>query len=201
MEVATGSERDDGLRVGFVGAGSVAAIRRLADDGAARGVNVLDAPISGTDESILAGRLTVLVGGDPDALERAEPAVRTYSSTVVGTGAVGSATTAKLINNLLFAAHVQTAGAAVELGRSLGLDQAGLLAALTVCSGHSFALGVLAQLGDTAVFAERAAPYLHKDVAVVARVAGELGLDTGLLGDVVATGPFQLTSTDSIPTP
>lgn len=180
---------------------SVSTIRRLAGDAAARGVTVLDAPISGTDESILAGRLTVLAGGDPAALERAEPALRTYSSTVVDTGDVGSATTVKLVNNLLFAAHVQTAGAAVELGRSLGLDQAGLLAALTVCSGNSFALGVLAQLGDTAVFAERAAPYLRKDVAVVEQVAGELGLDTGLLGDVVRTGPFRLTSTESVPAP
>jgi hypothetical protein len=43
-----------------------------------------------------------------------------------------------------------------------------------------------------------AAPYLRKDVAVVERVAGELGLNTGLLGDIVRSGRFALTGPDPV---
>jgi len=177
---------------------SVGAIERLAADAGARGVAVLDAPISGTDQSIRAGQLTVLVGGDPGPREQAEPALRAYCATIAATGAVGSATKVKLVNNLLFAAHAQTAGAAVRLGRDLGLEPGELLAALTACSASSFALSMLRQVGDADRFAAAAAPCLRKDVAVVERVAGELGLNTGLLGDIVRSGPFALTGPDPV---
>jgi 3-hydroxyisobutyrate dehydrogenase-like beta-hydroxyacid dehydrogenase len=172
---------------------SVAEVTGLAAAGAARGVELLDAPVSGTAKAILAGQLTVLVGGDPAARERAEPALRAYSSTIVPTGGVGTATKVKLVNNLLFAAHVQTAGEAVRLGESLGIEPGDLLAALANCSGNSFALDVMRQRGDPGQFAEGVAHFMRKDVAMVERLARELGLDTGLLGDVVRDGPFALT--------
>jgi 3-hydroxyisobutyrate dehydrogenase-like beta-hydroxyacid dehydrogenase len=177
---------------------SVGAIARLAADASTRGVAVLDAPVSGTDRSILAGQLTVLAGGDPAAREQAEPALLAYSAIIVATGGVGSATKVKLVNNLLFAAHTQTGGAAVRLGRDLGIEPGELLAALTACSASSFALSMLREVGDVDRFAAAAAPYLRKDVALVERVAGELGLDTGLLGDIVRAGPFAMTGPDPV---
>jgi 3-hydroxyisobutyrate dehydrogenase-like beta-hydroxyacid dehydrogenase len=178
---------------------SVGVIERLAATAKAKGVTVLDAPISGTDRSILEGRLTVLAGGPSVAREQAEPALRSYSATIVPTGEAGSATKVKLINNLLFAAHAQTAGAAVRLGETLGIEPGDLLAALTLCSADSFAVGMLRQVGDADRFAAAAAPYMRKDVAVIEQVAGELGLDTGLLGTVVRTGPFTLTGPEPVP--
>jgi 3-hydroxyisobutyrate dehydrogenase-like beta-hydroxyacid dehydrogenase len=178
---------------------SITAIRRLATAASTRGVAVLDTPISGTGQSIAAGQLTVLAGGPPAALEQAEPALRVYCATIVATGDVGSATKVKLVNNLLFAAHVQTAGAALRLGEELGIQPDALLAALSACSGSSFALDILRQVGDTDRFTAAAAPYLRKDVAVAERVAGDLGLDTGLLGTVVRSGPFALIEPESVP--
>jgi 3-hydroxyisobutyrate dehydrogenase-like beta-hydroxyacid dehydrogenase len=172
---------------------SVEGLTGLATAGAVRGVEFLDAPVSGTAQAILAGQLTVLVGGDPGARERAEPALRAYSSSIVPTGGVGTATKVKLVNNLLFAAHVQTAGAAVRLGESLGIEPGDLLAALAKCSGNSFALDVMRQRGDPGQFAEGVAHFMRKDVAVVERLASELGLATGVLGAVVRGGPFALT--------
>lgn len=172
---------------------SVAGVTGLADAGAARGVRVLDAPVSGTAQAILAGQLTVLVGGDPAARTRAWPALRAYSSTIVSTGDVGTATMVKLLNNLLFAAHVQTAGAAVELGEALGIKPGGLLAALAACSGNSVALSALRERGDAGTFAEGVTRYLRKDVAVAERLVSELGVGTGLLGAIVRDGPFELT--------
>jgi len=171
---------------------SVARVTGLAAAGAARGVEFLDAPVSGTAEAILAGRLTVLVGGERAARERAEPTLRAYGSPVIPTGGVGTATTVKLVNNLLFAAHVQTAGAAAELAAALGIEPGRLLTAVAACSGNSFALSLLGQSGDVGQFAERVAPYLRKGVAVAERVTAELGIGTGLLGQVVHDGPFPL---------
>ena len=172
---------------------SVATVEKLAADGRPLGVAVLDAPVSGTSQSILAGRLTVLVGGEAPARERAVPALRTYSAAVIPTGDIGSATKIKLVNNLLYAANTQTVGAAVELGEALGIRPGELLAALTACSSSSFALGILRELGDGGEFVRVAAPYLRKDVAVAERLAADLGVSTGVLGTVVHSGPFNIT--------
>lgn len=179
---------------------SAAGIEALADAGAARDVRVLDAPVSGTSQSILAGQLTVLVGGDPAARRRAEPALRAYCSTVIPTGgAPGTATKVKLVNNLLFAAHVQAAGAAVELADALGVESDDLLGALAACSGNSFALGQLRGSGNIRRFAESAAPYLRKDVAAAELLAAGLGAGTGVLGAVVREGPFALSESAAPP--
>lgn len=174
---------------------SSAAVERLAAEATGRGITVLDAPISGRVDDILAGRLTVLIGADDDTpMSRVEPALRTYSGTVVRTGGVGSATKVKLINNLAFAAQVQIAGSVVELGEALGLARQDLLNALMVCSARSFALDALRTVGDRADFAEHAAVYLRKDVATAEKTATDLGLDIGRLGQVVRMGPFPLTN-------
>ena len=59
--------------------GSPATARRLAEAGAARGVKVVDAPVSGGADDILAGRLTVMLGGDPDDVARVSSVVAAYS--------------------------------------------------------------------------------------------------------------------------
>jgi 3-hydroxyisobutyrate dehydrogenase-like beta-hydroxyacid dehydrogenase len=170
---------------------SPTAIEQLA--GRAGPVTILDAPISGRSDDILAGRLTVLVGGPQEALARVEPALRTYSTHVIATGSAGSATRVKLVNNLVYAAHVQVAGAAVSIANELGLSTPELLEALSVCSARSFAFTVLQGVGgDPVIFASASAPYLRKDVAVVEKALAELGAGTAELGAIVRGGPFQL---------
>jgi 3-hydroxyisobutyrate dehydrogenase-like beta-hydroxyacid dehydrogenase len=173
---------------------SAAGIRRLATQAATVGVTILDAPVSGRVEEIHAGALTVLVGGSPEEVEQAEPLLRCYARTVIHTGDVGSATLVKLVNNLTFAANVQVAGAALDLGRQLGVRPTELLAALTACSANSFALSALRAVGDVEAFAERTAPYLRKDVALAEEVASAVGIDTGQLGDVIRSGRFDLSA-------
>lgn len=118
-----------------------------------------------------------------------------YSSKIIHTGPVGSATSIKLVNNVVFAAHVQVAGAAVELAAKLGLGTDELLSALSVCSANSFAIAALRSVGHMRTFAAAAAPYLRKDVAVADTAAADTGLDLGLLGHIVRGGPFELTTT------
>ena len=62
--------------------GSPATAKRLADAGASRGVKVVDAPVSGGADDILAGRLTVMLGGEPDDVERVSSVVAAYSDAI-----------------------------------------------------------------------------------------------------------------------
>lgn len=156
---------------------------------------VLDAPVSGTAEDILAGTLTVLIGGPHEAIDKAIPALKSYADPIVHTGEFGSALTIKLVNNLLFAANAQLVGAAVELGNSLGVQTPSLLAALQVCSGGSRAAAHIHASADVDTFADAAGPFLAKDIAACAEFAAELNVNPGLLRMVAESGPLPLGGT------
>jgi len=153
---------------------------------------ILDAPVSGTADDIAAGTLTVLIGGPAEAVQLVTPTLAAYANPIVPTGGLGSALALKLINNVLFAANAQLVAAATELGASIGVNPAALLAALQVCSAGSRAATHIQQTGGTDSFAEIAGPFLRKDVAACLEAAAQAGADLGLLGDVVAQGPLPL---------
>ncbi len=148
------------------------------------GVEIVDAPVSGSAPEILDGRLTILLGGSPDAVQRVEAVVAAYGDPVMRCGALGHAMAIKLINNALFSAHLRLAGEAQRIAHAMGVGSAELVAAVSKCSGASAAL---ARLGanDFAVMEPHARPFLMKDVAVVEDVLEELGVDLGELGEVL----------------
>lgn len=156
-------------------------------------LTILDAPVSGTVADIEAGALTVLIGGPAEAVERVTPVLAAYADPIVATGGLGTALDIKLINNLLFSANAQLVLAAIELGQRLGVEPANLLAALMVCSGGSTASMHAHHSGGVAAFAQRAVPFLRKDIAACRDAAAEVGADLGLLGKVVDAGPLDLT--------
>lgn len=147
------------------------------------GVTVLDVPISGTDDQIRRGELTLMVGGDAEALERIRPALATYSQPILHVGGLGDAQRAKLINNLLFTVNLRTALAAVKLGKSMGIAPAELSRIVSECSGASFPMKLFQQAPPEAM-ATGARHYLVKDVSVIRGVAAELGIELGELGEL-----------------
>nr|WP_170306038.1 NAD(P)-dependent oxidoreductase [Mycolicibacter kumamotonensis] len=171
--------------------GTVSTLEALRDSSAAAPV-ILDAPVSGTAENIAAGTLTVLVGGPDDAVATVTPVLAAYADPVVATGGLGSALAIKLINNLLFAANAQLLAAATQLGDDLGVDPGALLSALQVCSARSGAASHAERIGGIDRFAERAGPFLRKDIAACKQAAAEDAVDLGLLGTVVGAGPLAL---------
>lgn len=196
VEVATGA---DGLmanvKPGTVlvshTTGTASTLNTLATD-FPDGPIVLDGPVSGTADDIAAGKLTVLLGGDPDAVERVRPVLAAYADPLITTGALGSALNLKLINNILFAANAQLVAAAIEVGRRLEIRDGDLLDALAVCSGGSRAAASVQLAGGLDNFAKLAAPYLRKDVAAGVVAAEDGGVDLGRLRDVVQSGPLSL---------
>ena len=96
---------------------------------AKKGVEYLDAPVSGTGKVAWEGRLTIMVGGSRDAFEKIQPVLIPVSEASYLVGPVGSGNTTKLINNMI--------GEAFTLASRLGLDVNVLLDVLRSASANS----------------------------------------------------------------
>lgn len=101
--------------------------RRLAEAAATRGLGFLDAPISGTSAMVGRGDCTILVGGEPARAEACRPAFDVIARRTIHVGAVGMASLAKLVANLLVGVHTVALAEALVLGRKGGLDPARLV--------------------------------------------------------------------------
>jgi 3-hydroxyisobutyrate dehydrogenase len=147
------------------------------------GVTVLDVPISGTEDHIRRGDLTLMVGGDSAALDRARPALETYGHPILHVGGLGDGQRVKLINNLLFTVNLRVALAGAALGESMGIPAAELSRIVSECSGGSFAINLF-QTVPPAAMKTGARHYLVKDVTVIREVAAAQGIELGELGDL-----------------
>jgi 3-hydroxyisobutyrate dehydrogenase len=103
------------------------------------GVALVDAGISGGAAAAEKGTLTVMAGGDAEALAAVQPILETFSSRVVHMGASGSGHTAKLLNNFLNGISLAATAEVMVAGRKSGLDLRLLLDVLNNSSGVNFA--------------------------------------------------------------
>jgi 3-hydroxyisobutyrate dehydrogenase-like beta-hydroxyacid dehydrogenase len=156
-------------------------------------LTVVDAPFSGTAEDVAAGRLTVLLGGDRSAVDRARQVVGAYADRVIETGGLGTASDVKLINNVLFAANAQLVASAVDVGARLGITEETLLEVLEVFSGGSRLASYAHRFGGVRAFAAGTRDVLSKDVAAYRDATAPLGIEPDLLSRVVTDGPLVLT--------
>jgi 3-hydroxyisobutyrate dehydrogenase-like beta-hydroxyacid dehydrogenase len=107
---------------------------RLSDAGRARGVHVLDAPVSGSTPQAEQGQLVVFVGGEHAVYERCQSLLQVLGKTVVYMGPSGSGSTTKLCANTLLGIGMQALAEAVALGERAGLPRGLLLEALSETS-------------------------------------------------------------------
>jgi len=154
----------------------------LAAAGAARGVHVLDAPVSGGGAAAAAGQLTVYLGGDAAAVAVARPVLDHYGETVLHMGPLGSGLRTKLMNNALVAAHFALAHDAMATGTALGLDPDQLAEALRSGSGRSFSLEVFMGLRSFDAIADHVGPIMAKDVGLFAGATATVAERATLLG-------------------
>lgn len=159
-------------------------------------IDVVDAAISGSPNDIERGRLTVMLGGDPSAVETARAVVSAYADPIINTGPRGSAMVVKLLNNLLFAANAQLIAAAAAAGQSLGIESNSLLAALDSCSGGSAAGGWIQRAGGLTIFEDRVAKFVGKDIATAVSVAEEVDANVELIRRVAEEGPLALSASE-----
>ena len=96
--------------------------REMSEAATSVGQTFLDAPVSGGQAGAENGQLSVMVGGDADALARAEPALRAYSKAIQHMGPSGSGQLTKMVNQIAIAGVVQGLAEAVHFAQVAGLD-------------------------------------------------------------------------------
>lgn len=126
-----------GLRVVDTSTSKPETTRRLAAALAARGMAMVDAPVSGGPKGAITATMTMVIGGADDDVAAVEPILADMSAKRVHVGAVGAGHVCKLINNLLCAAHLLTAAEAMRIAREAEVDPARLLEGLNAGSGRS----------------------------------------------------------------
>jgi 3-hydroxyisobutyrate dehydrogenase len=114
--------------------------KAVAEAAGARGLAMLDAPVSGGTAGAAAGTLTFIVGGDAEALERARPMLAAMGKNIFHAGGHGAGQTAKICNNMLLGIQMAGTAEALALGVANGLDAAVLSDIMSKSSGRNWAL-------------------------------------------------------------
>jgi 3-hydroxyisobutyrate dehydrogenase-like beta-hydroxyacid dehydrogenase len=96
--------------------------REVFADAKGKGVAFLDAPVSGGQAGAENGKLTIMVGGEPDAYARAESVLATYARAVTLMGASGSGQLTKMVNQICIAGLVQALSEGIHFAMRAGLD-------------------------------------------------------------------------------
>ena len=119
---------------------AAATSRKVAEAAAAKGVAMIDAPVSGGTGGAIAGTLTFMVGGDTRDLERARPVLEKMGANIFHAGAAGAGQTAKICNNMLLGILMIGTSEALALGVANGLDPKVLSEIMRRSSGGNWAL-------------------------------------------------------------
>ena len=90
--------------------------------GAERGVQTIDAPVSGGDVGARNGTLSIMVGGEEDAVERVRPLLETFGQTILRQGGPGAGQHTKMVNQILIATGMIGVCEALLYGYRAGLD-------------------------------------------------------------------------------
>ncbi|WP_292069868.1 NAD(P)-dependent oxidoreductase [Brevundimonas sp. UBA7534] len=101
---------------------SAKAAREMADLARSQDKFFIDAPVSGGQAGAENGQLSVMAGGDAEALARAEPAIKAYSKAIQHMGPAGAGQLTKMVNQIAIAGVVQGLAEAVHFAQTAGLD-------------------------------------------------------------------------------
>lgn len=117
---------------------SAVVAREMAALAEASGRRFVDAPVSGGQAGAEAGKLSVMAGGDADALERARPALEAYSKAIRHIGPAGAGQLTKMVNQICIAGVVQGLAEAVHFTERAGLDPEAVLGAISQGAAQSW---------------------------------------------------------------
>jgi 3-hydroxyisobutyrate dehydrogenase-like beta-hydroxyacid dehydrogenase len=112
-------------------------MREVGQAAAARGLAVLDCPVSGSPAEARVGKLILIVGGDRSDVERAGPVMTLLGTDWKHTGGVGTAKVVKIVNNMMSMGNVLVAAEAFALGVAAGVEPDRLYEVLSVSGGRS----------------------------------------------------------------
>ena len=152
--------------------------RKVAATLQTRGIEMLDAPVSGGAAVAEAGTLSIMVGGAEAALERVRPILGCYGKTIVHIGPNGAGQVAKACNQICTIVNTLGAAEAMLLAERAGVDPAKVKDVLMTGFGASRMLEVQAPKMIARNFEAKVESRLHhKDIQIVLDMARALGLD------------------------
>jgi 3-hydroxyisobutyrate dehydrogenase len=171
----------DGLLAGFrrgaalvdCTSGDPATSRLIAHALAAKGVDFLDAPVSGGVSGAEKGTLTVMVGGDAVVLDRVRPVIDTFAGKVVHCGGVGAGDTVKAVNQAFLAIHLLSAAEGLATLVKEGVDPKLALEVINASSGRSnSSMNLIPERVLTRAFPRTfRLALLEKDIDIAAKLA------------------------------
>lgn len=118
----------------------IATAREVAAAASAKGLDMVDAPVSGGVGGAEAAGLTFMVGGSETAYGRAEPILAHMGKRIVHTGGPGTGEAAKICNNLILGISMIGVSEAFALGRAMGLADEKLFEVASTSSGQCWSL-------------------------------------------------------------
>ena len=148
----------------------------LAAAGKERGVDFLDAPVSGGQAGAETGQLTVMVGGAPAVFERAEPVIGAYAKAVKLMGDVGCGQLTKMVNQVCIAGVLQGLAEGLHFAEKAGLDIEAVVDVISQGAAQSWQME-----NRAATMARRefefgfAVNWMRKDLDMTLAAARELG--------------------------
>lgn len=153
--------------------------RRLAEDLAAMGIFLVDAPVSGGVKRAVSGTLAIMAGGDPAQIEHARPLLLAMGSTIIHTGAPGSGHAVKALNNYVSAAGLVAACEAVLIAEKFGVDPNVLVDVLNVSTGknNSTELKLKPFILSGSFASGFSMALMAKDLRTAADLSEQLGVD------------------------
>lgn len=159
-----------------------------------RGVALIDAPVSGGIVAAEAGELTFMAGGDPGAVDRAEPLFGAMGKKLVRAGGPCTGQAVKVCNNLLLGITMAGACEAVALGEAVGLDHRVLFDVMSTSTGSCWSINAncpIPGMVDSAPSSNRykagfTARLMLKDLGLAQDAAAQAGAATPLGGQARA---------------
>jgi len=152
-------------------------VKKIGAAMAAKGIAMLDAPVSGGTVGAEAATIAIMVGGDRKVFDDALPVLQSFSANVIHMGELGSGTVAKLVNNMLAFCNAAAAAEGLMLGVTAGLDPKKLIQVVTNSSGNSNAFKSLSERALAGEFEPRFALNLaYKDLHLALELGDELNV-------------------------
>jgi 2-hydroxy-3-oxopropionate reductase len=165
--------------------------REIAAKLHAKGVAMLDAPISGGSEGAAKGTLSIMIGGEKESFERAMPYLEAFGETITHVGGQGAGQMVKLVNQILVVVNMLAVSEALIFAEAGGLD---LEQTLNAVAGGAAGSWMLSNRGTQAIVRDFRPGFTvdlqQKDLRLVLEAADQMGvpvLTTGLVFNMYRT--------------
>jgi 3-hydroxyisobutyrate dehydrogenase-like beta-hydroxyacid dehydrogenase len=150
--------------------------RAMAERARAKGVPMLDAPVTGNPKVASEGKLGIMVGGPRETFDACLPIFQAMGVKIIHVGENGKGTTLKLINNLIMGVAIQAVAEALVLAQKAGIDPVKVQEITSVGGARTGAMETRGRRMITHDFSPHfSANNMYKDLSTALKLADEVG--------------------------